>query len=56
MASRLMKCDAATVEVSDRIVEVRRRVLPSLQAAVQARGLMVGAPVFLRSFKESFEI
>ncbi len=56
MASRLMKCDAATVQVSDRVVEVRRRVLPSLQAAVQARGLMVGAPVFLRSFKESFEI
>lgn len=56
MASRLMKCDAATVEVSDRVVEVRRRVLPSLQAAVQARGLVVGAPVFLRSFKESFEI
>lgn len=56
MASRLMKCDATTVEVSDRVVEVRRRVLPPLQAAVQARGLMVGAPVFLRSFKESFEI
>lgn len=56
MASRIMKCDAATVEVSDRVVEVCRRVLPPLQAAVQARGLMVGAPVFLRSFKESFEI
>jgi murein L,D-transpeptidase YafK len=52
----IMERNAMTVVVIDRVEEVRRRVLPSLQAEVQARGLMVGAPVFLRSFKESFEI
>lgn len=41
---------------SDRAEEVRRRVMPRLQAELAPRGLQPGRPVFIRIFKESKEL
>lgn len=51
-----MDREVVEVKVSDRLLEVRRRVLPRLAEEVEAAGLRVGAPVFMRSFKESREL
>jgi murein L,D-transpeptidase YafK len=51
-----MDRDVVEVGVSERSLEVRRRVLPRLQREARAQGLRIGAPVFLRSFKESREM
>jgi len=51
-----MNRDVVEVGVSERSLEVRRRVLPRLQREARALGLRIGSPVFMRSFKESREL
>lgn len=50
-----MDRDTVEVEASERLLEVRQRVLPRLRQELEAAGLRMGAPVFMRSFKESRE-
>lgn len=51
-----MDRQAVEVRTSDRLLEVRRRVLPRVGGELEAAGLRLGAPVFMRSFKESREL
>lgn len=51
-----MDREVGEVRTSDRLLEVRRRVLPRLRGEVEAAGLRLGAPVLMRSFKESREL
>lgn len=50
-----MERNEVKVIESERLLEVRQRVLPRLRQEAEAAGLRVGAPVLMRSFKESRE-
>jgi murein L,D-transpeptidase YafK len=56
IVSLVMDADEVEVKTSDRLFEARRRVLPRLCGEVEAAGLRLGGPVFIRSFKESREL
>jgi murein L,D-transpeptidase YafK len=54
--SSLSACGQGALPESERLQEVRERVKPALERDLKKNGLALGAPIYLRIFKESAEL